>query len=202
MIKTLLFDFGDVFINLDKTATEREFLKLGNADNYQQIHSLAESYEVGKMSTSEFYEAMGQLFPEATSDQISTAWNAILKDFPLYRLEFLKQLAAIKEYKLILLSNTNEAHINWVKKKVPYFEEFKSYFDVFYLSYEIHLRKPDTAIYKYVLDQQDLKATEVLFIDDTKENTDVAKKLGIQTWNLRPGTDDIIDLFKVKTTLR
>ena len=39
---------------------------------------------------------------------------------------------------------------------------------------------------------------ETLFIDDTKENTDAAKLLGIQTWNLIPGQDDIINLFNQK----
>jgi len=41
-----------------------------------------------------------------------------------------------------------------------------------------------------------LKAEETLFIDDTKDNTVAASTLNIHTWNLRPGKDDIVDLFK------
>jgi putative hydrolase of the HAD superfamily len=38
-------------------------------------------------------------------------------------------------------------------------------------------------------------AKNCFFIDDTKENTDTAKKLGLLTWNNNPEKDDIINLF-------
>jgi putative hydrolase of the HAD superfamily len=36
---------------------------------------------------------------------------------------------------------------------------------------------------------------ETLFIDDTKENTDAAKALGIHIWNLKPGKEDVLELL-------
>ena len=201
MISTLLFDFGDIFINLDKTAPKREFLKYGNEDAFYEINSLAERYETGTITTSIFFKSLAKLFPGVAREELVISWNAILKDFPKYRLEFLKHLAANKKFQLILLSNTNEAHINWVQQNIPFYEEFKSYFDVFYLSYEIKLRKPEKRIYEFVLNENNLQPQEVLFVDDTKDNIEVASAMGIQTWNLVPGKEDIIDLFQIKKNL-
>ncbi|MEL6917638.1 MAG: HAD-IA family hydrolase, partial [Bacteroidota bacterium] len=64
----------------------------------------------------------------------------------------------------------------------------------FYLSHEIHLRKPDEDIYRFVLEKNHLKASETLFIDDSPENTLSAKQLGIKTWHLLVGTEDVIHL--------
>jgi HAD superfamily hydrolase (TIGR01509 family) len=62
------------------------------------------------------------------------------------------------------------------------------------LSHEINFRKPNTEIYQFVLNENKLKAEETFFIDDTKENTDAAERLGIKTWNLIPGKEDVVDL--------
>jgi len=46
-----------------------------------------------------------------------------------------------------------------------------------------------------------LQENECLFIDDLKKNTDAASKLGIHTWNLNPGQEDVTHLFTVKKDL-
>ncbi len=81
------------------------------------------------------------------------------------------------------------------------FQRFKNCFDAFYFSQEIHLRKPNSDIYNFVLDKHKINPTESLFIDDTKENTDSAKKLGIHTWNIIPKKEDVVDLFNIKKNL-
>jgi putative hydrolase of the HAD superfamily len=129
------------------------------------------------------------------------AWNYILKDFPKHRLDFLKHLRDQNKYKLFLLSNTNEMHIEYVQKNVSFFGEFKSCFDGFYLSHEIGIRKPDQHIYDYVLKQNDLNPHECLFIDDTRENIEAAKVLGIHTWNIDETQEDVVDLFSIKSLL-
>ena len=75
---------------------------------------------------------------------------------------------------------------------------FKSCFEQFYLSHEINFRKPDAEIYKFVLEENDLKASETLFVDDLEENTEAAQKLGIQIWNLIPREEDVIDINSKK----
>ena len=61
------------------------------------------------------------------------------------------------------------------------------------------LRKPQPEIYTQVLVENNLIASETLFVDDKKENTDAAERLGIQVWNLQVGQEDMVDLFdKIK----
>ncbi len=143
-------------------------------------------YEKGLISSDEFIQHYCETFPHLTSEAFRSSWNAILVDFPEHRLDFLTKLKQEGRYNLILLSNTNHIHIDWVKQNIDFFEEFKSCFDAFYLSQEINLRKPDAEIYEHVLEKHSLKPGETLFIDDTPENTTAAAKLGIHTWNIDP----------------
>lgn len=202
MIKTLIFDFGDVFINLDKAGALANALTLFNTETIdEEFVAINCLYEQGLIDTDEFLEFYLENFPKVNKIELTDLWNCLLKDFPIHRLEFLKELAASKKYQLILLSNTNELHIDWIKANVDFYEEFKNLFDVFYLSHEINLRKPDDEIFNFVLNSNNLKANECLFIDDTTENTEAAKQLGINTWNINPDTEDVVNLFTINEHL-
>jgi putative hydrolase of the HAD superfamily len=65
----------------------------------------------------------------------------------------------------------------------------------------MHLRKPNTDIFEFVLKENNLSAKECLFIDDTKANTDTAARLGFHIWNIDKTSEDVIDLFKIKKDL-
>lgn len=201
MIKTLIFDFGDVFVNLDKPATFRR-LKEMDIDGYTpEIVEKNLELETGRISSEEFINHYLEAFPQLDEKQMVEAWNAILVDFPEYRYRFIKKLSEQGKYQLILLSNTNPIHIDWIEKNVPFFEDFKKCFDAFYLSHEINFRKPNVDIYNYVLEKHHLVAGECLFIDDTEENIEGAKKAGLRTWKLEPTHEDVIDLFTAKKEL-
>ena len=196
MIKNIVFDFGDIFINLDKEATFKELAKLGVSQITEEMMLVAHQYEKGEISTNDFIDFFYDKFAVEKTDLVN-AWNAILLDFPLHRLAFLKTLVASNKYRLFLLSNTNELHINWIQNDWgnALYKEFKSCFEQFYLSHEIGFRKPNADIYEFVLKENDLLASETFFIDDTLENTIAAEKLGIKTWNLIPGKEDVVELL-------
>ena len=202
MIKNIIFDFGDIFLNLDKEATFIELTKLGVHKITDEMLSIAHQYEIGEISTDYFIEYFNQKF-DISKEELIFAWNAILLDFPKHRLQFIKELSKGKKYRLFLLSNTNELHISWVQKKWgdKLYAEFKNCFEQFYLSHEIGFRKPNVDIYQFVLEENQLNAAETFFIDDTKENTDAAALLGIHVWNNIPETEDIVDLFTIKKDL-
>ncbi|MNT05649.1 Alpha-D-glucose-1-phosphate phosphatase YihX [compost metagenome] len=133
--------------------------------------------------------------PNASKEDILRAWNAVLADFPFYRLEFLQELS--KKYRLFLLSNTDSIHINTFETKsgVSFYKDFYDCFEKVYFSFDIGMRKPDPKIYQFVLDQNNLVAENTLFVDDKTENTDSAAALGIKIWNLQVGKEDVVDLF-------
>ena len=201
MINTFIFDFGDVFINLErKTCMNLLSQYLGINTLNERLMDVNLNYEVGAISTAEFLQFYKIEF-NVSEEKIIHVWNSLIGDFPKHRLQFIKDLKQQGHYKLILLSNTNTLHINHIKEHVSFYEDFKSCFDAFYLSHEIQLRKPHLDIYQFVLDQNNLKPEHCLFIDDMQENTTAANSLGINTWNIQPKTEDVINLFKVNAHL-
>ncbi|WP_299671022.1 HAD-IA family hydrolase [uncultured Polaribacter sp.] len=202
MIKNIIFDFGDIFINLDKKRFAKELQNLNIFQESEEIYPILHQYEMGLISTEKFllfFEKKLAISPE----KIIKAWNSILVDFPKSRFKFIQELAASKKYRLFLLSNTNDLHISWIQDNwgMPLYNAFKNCFEQFYLSHEIKMRKPNHDIYKFVLHENSLKAEETLFIDDTKENTDAAKLVDIHVWNLNPLKDDVTQLFTKNSPL-
>ncbi|WP_149276041.1 HAD family hydrolase [Pareuzebyella sediminis] len=197
MIKNIIFDFGDVFINLDKQAVFRQLKKFGGEKIVSpEMIALNNAFEIGAMTTESFIDGMSSLIPAMDSEELVRIWNSMLLDFPDERLQFIENLANEGTYRLFLLSNTNALHIPHVEKIIgsEKFQRFKNAFEQFYLSHEIKMRKPNAEIYRFVLDENRLNAQETFFIDDTKENVEAAEKLGIQCWHLNVGQDDIVEL--------
>lgn len=199
MINTIIFDFGDVFINLNKEGTLNEFKKLGLDEINEELQEKNDLFEKGKISELEFIESFQKFIPNASIHEIRKAWNTVIGDFPLYRLEFLQMLAG--KYRLFLLTNTDAIHIDHFEHKYgqSFTRDFYQCFEKVYFSYELGMRKPNEDIFNYLLKHNDLSAKRTLFIDDKKENTDAAERLGIKVWNLQVGKEDVVDLFEQKT---
>lgn len=198
MINTIIFDFGDIFINLDKQATIDALQNLGLTEWNEDLDHLNKQFETGQISRKNFLYGIQKHIPNASINEILDAWNAILLDFPLYRLEFLQALS--KKYRLFLLSNTDIIHIETFeqKKGLSFYSDFYQCFEKVYFSFEVQMRKPNTEIFNYLVDKHKLSAKHTLFIDDKKENTDAALVLGFQVWNLQVGKEDIVNLFDKK----
>lgn len=194
MIKNIIFDFGDIFINLDKQAPLIEMSKFGLTQMTPELDTIFKNYEMGLMKSDDFINVLQSIFSDASREQIITAWNSIILDFPEERLTFIEQLKKENKYRLFLLSNTNDLHIEKVKISMGLerFKRFKNCFEQFYLSQEMKMRKPNSNIYEFVLLENKLIANETLFIDDTKENTVSASELGMLCWNLLVGKEDVI----------
>lgn len=198
MIDTIIFDFGDIFINLDKEGTINGLKKLGLSQWNEDLSQLNFQFEKGQISRENFLAGIQKHVPNASIEEILVAWNAVLLDFPLRRLEFLQNIS--KKYRLFLLSNTDAIHIETFEREngVSFYSDFYQCFEKVYFSFEMGMRKPDTEIFNYVLNSHNLSARHTLFVDDKKENTDAALSLGIQVWNLQVGKEDVQDLFQKK----
>ncbi len=196
MIKNLLFDFGDVFINLDKEATLHSLSQAGYDEIPSDFFPWVYQYEKGLVTTKEFIMAGMAAFPGMHEEDLVTAWNAIILDFPQYRLDFIRELSEKGSYRLFLISNTNALHIERVKEEMGLqdYRIFSSCFSGFYLSHEIHLRKPEPAVFHKILKEHGLLADETFFVDDTLEHINSAKRLGLHSWHLQVGKEDVVNL--------
>jgi glucose-1-phosphatase len=198
MINTIIFDFGDIFVNLEKETSLNEFKKLGLDGPNQELLEMNDLFEKGKITELQFIEGFQKYIPNADVHDIRKAWNSIIGDFPLYRLEFLQMLS--QKYRLFLLTNTDAIHISRFEHMagISFFSDFYQCFEKVYYSFEMGMRKPDPNIFNYILKKHDLSPKRTLFVDDKKENTDAAEALGIQVWNLQVGQEDVVDLFEKK----
>ena len=197
MIKNIIFDFGAIFINLNKNATLQKILeKYPDFLLTEELIKINNAYETGVISTDNFIAYYKTILPQETKESLIAIWNAIIQTIPKERLTFIENLNNPNTYRLFLLSNTNELHIQQVKKNIgrKVYNSFKACFEKFYLSHEINMRKPDKQIFEYVLEQNKLLNSETLFIDDTLEHIQSAQELGIHTWHLIPGENDITTL--------
>jgi glucose-1-phosphatase len=191
-VKNIIFDLGNVIIDLDIDRTWLSLkhwlgddfeMKLKNVNPNSDIFI---EFEIGKISEEEFFETLRQLIDGPLSIKaLKEAWNAMLLQIPSQRFEMLSQLK--ERYNVFLLSNTNKTHVDWVDGYLRTVYNFtiqdfdERYFHKPYYSHLIHLRKPNTDIYDYVLKDAQLEADETLFIDDNAQNIEGAKKVGLQT---------------------
>ena len=198
MINAIIFDFGDVFINLDKPELEKAFRALGLNEWHADLDLLNKQFEVGKCTELEFIQGFQKYLPHATVHDIRNAWNSVLGKFPLHRLEFLQNLKG--KYRLFLLSNTDEIHISHFEHRegMSFSRDFYNCFDKIYFSYEMVLRKPDVEAFKLLINKHELVPKRTLFIDDRKDNTEAAASLGMEVWHLQVGQEDVTDLFAKK----
>lgn len=183
-ITTIVFDLGGVLLDLDQGKTLRAFKRLGvDLEDINLESTVFTDYETGKLSSEDFLQFINtKLKGNASSEQITEAWNAMLLGITAERFQFLEQLR--KTFRVYLLSNTNEIHIRSVHQYLSTtfgLDRWNQLFDHQFLSYEMGSRKPDAACYLQVLNHIGKQPQEVLFIDDSHTNIRGATKVGIHT---------------------
>ncbi len=201
-ITTIVFDLGGVLYNVEYSMVEQEFsaLSKNGASNGSTTKNGAKKavtytrqtqpkifteYEIGAISTEQFYDGLRRdLSLEADDATLASAWNAMLLGVYPGRNALVWRLK--QKYRLAMLSNTNDVHIQHVK---PECQELFSLFDKLFFSYELGMRKPEAAIFQKVLQEMDCKPHEVLFVDDSHQHIEAARALGIQTlWLQHPNS--------------
>jgi putative hydrolase of the HAD superfamily len=205
-IRHIIFDLGGVLLNLDFKGVEQAFVDLGVSDfpkRYSQLKqdSLFDDLETGKISASEFIAGIRKAAPDVplSDEQIINAWNAILLDFPMRRLQLLQQLRT--HYDLVLLSNTNEIHeiaFNKILEQTCGINSLAHFFDKVYYSHRVGMRKPGKEVFQRILEENAFLPEHTLFIDDSPQHIETAKSLGIQTIYLEKGMTIENDVFKQK----
>ena len=199
-IDNIIFDLGNVILNIDYQSTINAFEKIG-IKNAKILYSkssqtkIFDQLETGKITQEDFILEIQKIIPQASKSEVINAWNAIIKDLPKSRVDILKNLK--DKFSIFLLSNTNTIHIDYILKKIGKnkYDEFYNLFDKVYYSHEVKLRKPDPNIFKLVINENNLKIKNTLFIDDSIQHINSAKKLGLQTYHLNNSIESLETIF-------
>lgn len=194
-IKNLLFDFGGVLIDLDMQRCVDNFRRLDwNGIEAELGTSLKAGFlqqlELGLITADEFRNRIRKALGRQISDaEIDACWNSFLVGVPQSKLDMLLSLR--HEYKVCLLSNTNVIHWQWSLENAfgKGGHSIGDYFDAVFLSFELHLAKPDKRIFRYAIDHAGIEPAETLFIDDLQQNCDAAASMGFSTYTAKAYED-------------
>ena len=193
----ILCDLGNVLINFDHRIAVRKILGCTpkkEKDIYQLFFDsgITKDYEEGKISSIGFFKKIkGSLRLNIDYNTFLPIWNDIFFETPLNK-KMQHLLMTIKErYKLVMISNINENHFEYLKKKMPIFGEF----DKLMLSYEIGFRKPAPQIYDAALKSVNTAPSKAFYVDDRADLIEAAGKLGIKgiTFNGEEAFKNIIE---------
>ena len=193
-IKAIIFDLGGVIYNINYQKTIDKFISIG-LDKKKYIYSqeyqseIFNQLEIGAINSADFLLNLKKNSTSKSISKIKNAWNCMLLDLPKERVKLLKTIK--NKIPLFLLSNTNTIHITEIKNKIgkKRYTDFYNIFNKVYFSHEIKKRKPDVDAFKLILEENNLAAKNVIFIDDSIQHINAAKTIGINTIFLEKNQD-------------
>lgn len=189
-VRNVVFDFGGVLVDLDRGAAVRAFQRLGvDVSGYvgqSGQGGVFGALERGEMSVEEFCKCVSRMAGRMLRrEEVFGAWNSMLTGIPSRRLDVVRSLRG--RYGVYLLSNTNAIH--WEYSVSVLCRDLVSCFDGVFLSYEMHMVKPDRAVFRAVLRAAGLRACDTLLIDDSVENCSAAEECGMRVFHSLGGGD-------------
>ena len=200
-IKNIVFDLGGVLIDLDFKSAINGLQKAGFTNVKEQLQAfdqngIFQKFELGEISADEFRASIRENSNVSlTDEEVDSLWNLMLLEIPREKLELILDLRS--KYMVYLLSNTNSIHWDYVCKNAFNYRGFRmdDYFEETFLSYEMHLAKPNKAIFEKMLNDANLLPEETLFIDDLEANCKAAEEVGIHAHHYHIG-DDLSKIFE------
>ncbi len=179
MIRALLFDLGDVLVGLDFPRAYRAAARL-TGHPVEEIPELIDRtglqslYEHGRITSREFHEQFSDAIGlNVTFEEFRVLWGNMFATGTLLPESLLEQLH--QNYRMLMLSNTNELHFDWI---VEHYSVAR-HFDEYVLSHQVRVMKPDAAIYREAIQRAGCSPEECFFTDDKVENIAAAVELGI-----------------------
>ena len=196
MIKNIVFDLGGVIFKIDKNHAARRFHEVGFKDAASYLDAFKQvgifgDLESGKITAEQFRCQLSELAgKELTLEDCAYGWQGYVVELQQRNLDKLIELRQ-RGFRLSLLSNTNPFMMQWALSSA--FDGrghgLDYYFDALYLSYEMGIMKPESSIFKMMLQGEKAKPQETVFIDDSAHNTMVAASLGIHVLQPDNGAD-------------
>ncbi|MXZ36101.1 MAG: HAD family phosphatase [Acidobacteria bacterium] len=179
MIKVICLDLGKVIVDYDPTIPlnalgTRSALSLPEIMQVLTDREPLLLFDRGRYSRSDFYRTMcARLKLDVSTEEFERLWTSLFLPEPLLPESFLLSLK--RRYRLLMLSNVNEVHFEFIWKNYPLVHHIEDRL----LSYELGCLKPEPAIYRIAIDRAGVRPQEIFFADDRPENVEAARQAGI-----------------------
>jgi putative hydrolase of the HAD superfamily len=196
MIKSFLFDIGNVLVHFDFSIAERRAANLSGRPVKlirEKVEELKADYESGRLSDELFLsEAMKRIQFTGSRGDFVSLWQEIFR--PIDSMWDLVQRLHEKGYSLFLLSNTNGLHKRYLFDKFPIFRLFEG--GVY--SHEAGCMKPDDRIFRHTRIQLDLDPAETMYVDDLEANVAAGARHGFLSYQYDAGRHGELEDYLVK----
>ncbi len=196
----IVFDLGNVLLPFDYSDVIKGFnqieegLGMKFASYYRNNYEVHRKFERGEYTVEKFTEIMLDVLDRKMSKDV---FYKVYSQIFTVNDKLVAVLPALKRnYRLVLLSNTNAIHQEYGWKNYG----FLKYFDKMVLSHEVGAVKPETEIYKTVEAFTKKAPQEHLYIDDILEYVSAARGLG---WDAVQfvGNENLFDEFRKRGIL-
>ncbi len=203
-LKNIIFDYGNVIFEINFERTQNALLQLGitNVEAFfahKNHNQLFDDFETNTISANEFRAGIRKAADnnDLTDQQIDDAWNSLLIGVSANNHDVLLEMKT--KYRTFLLSNNNEIHYNWIIKHINEnynIDNYNDYFEKAYFSHLMNMRKPNVNIFEHVILENNLNPAETLFIDDSPQHIEGAKKAGLHTLLMNFHPEKLADFLK------
>ena len=177
----VLFDLGKVLVDFDWAIVAGRIAPHSRFSADQLLDGLRTSpllpaYELGRLSSREFFEQVRDLIAYRGSiNEFAAQFGDMFSEIPeMTALHARVRAAGFSTY---IFSNTNDFAIRFVREHFPFFANFDGYF----LSYELGVMKPESGIYERAEQVTGRTGESILYVDDHGPNVDAAKARGWRT---------------------
>ena len=195
-IQAILFDLGKVLVDFNFDTGVQALhaacsISRGRLEEVLWDENWIHRYERGEVSTSEFHSYLCDTADlKLDFESFCQTWSSVFLPGMIVSESL---LAALKRtYPLILISNTNEVHIDFVRTNY----RFLDYFDHHVFSYEVRSLKPEREIFERAIAVSGHPAEALFFTDDREENISAATELGINAHRFKSEPDLVAALQK------
>jgi glucose-1-phosphatase len=201
ILKNVVLDLGGVLVDIDPAKTLNAMMmlidpKTSLKPDWAELNNVVHAMEVGKWSQEEFILKMKEVCrPNVAEAEIRDAWCVMLLHFPSLRVDMVRLLS--DRYRVFLLSNTNEIHVNYFEQQFEQRYGFSMHclFEKVFYSNKIGCRKPDAEAFLHVLNNAGLNPTETVMVDDRLDNCQGAEAVGMRYINVpeNTGLEAVVD---------
>jgi epoxide hydrolase-like predicted phosphatase len=180
VVKAIIFDLGQVIIPFD---WQRGFEALSRSSPHppEEVRrriketDLFPVFERGKIEPRDLARRIGAALDLNVSyERFRELWSSIFLPETTVPESLLSRLRATG-CRLLLLSNTDIIHFEWIMERYP----IMRHFDHCVLSFELGFRKPEPEIYHEAIARAGCQPSEIFFMDDRPENVEGARQAGI-----------------------
>jgi putative hydrolase of the HAD superfamily len=181
-LRAVVFDYGMVLTGTPDIAAHDAMVRISglSPDRFEELYwADRHAYDEGILNGVTFWEkfARDAHVPLTPSDLA----ELLRQDAIMWTTQYPAMLAWQRKLKAhnvrtAILSNMGDSVLENIKRQFKWIDDF----DVLVWSFQLHLAKPDPAIYRHVLKELATLPEETLFIDDKLINVEAAQALGMK----------------------